>query len=58
MEKLSEKMRFTRNELQILANAITFIIDDDSDGSTFKEKVEILCKLNEQLDRFTMMEGE
>jgi hypothetical protein len=58
MEKLSEKMSFTRNELQIIANAVSFNIDNNVDGSTFKDRMDVLIKINEQLDRFTEMEGE
>lgn len=58
MDIKSEAMFFSRDELQLLANCVTFQMNQNNDNYNFKDKMQILCRLNEQLDKFTMMEGE
>ena len=57
MDLKSEPMIFCRDEIQILANCVIFQIDQNNDDYSFKDKMQILERLNEQLDRFTAMEG-
>lgn len=58
MDIESEPMIFSRDEIQLLANCVTFQIDSNDDGYNFKDKIKMLTRLNEQLDRFTDMEGD
>lgn len=58
MDTKSEPMIFSRDEIQLLANCVTFQIDKNYGDYSIDDKMQILSRLNEQLDRFTMMKGE
>lgn len=58
MDLKSEPIIFTQDEIQLLVNCVTFQIDKNNGDYSIKDKFNILGKLNEQLDRFTMMRGE
>ena len=58
MDTKSEPMIFSRDEIQLLENCVTFQIDKNYGDYSIDDKMQILSRLNEQLDRFTMMKGE
>ena len=51
-------LKLTRNEAQILANCVTFQLNSNYGDCSFADKLNLLGKVNEVLDEFTMMEGE
>lgn len=59
MKTNSKEMTFTRNELQLIANGLTFSIDNyGNDLNTFKDIMKLLERFNEELDEFTAQDAE
>lgn len=62
MELGSNEMIFTRNELQNLANGLVLLMnynDKNNNGiSSFKELLNLLGRINEQIDEICLVEGE
>ena len=52
------EMSFSRDELQILTNCVTFSLDKNYGDSSYKDKFDLYLKLCEQLDYFTAQDME
>jgi len=62
MELGSNEMIFTRNELQNLASGLVLLMDynekNNNGISSFKELLNLLGRINEQIDEICLVEGE